>query len=76
MTTITGISDNGQSREGADVCDVVAQLVRRVGELERLLAEQKEFLLTFRQSSLIMLGATEECLRLPRSVPPKHRRNN
>lgn len=48
--------------------ELIELLFRRVTELE-------QFLLTFRQSQIIMLGASEECLRLPRSVQPKHKRN-
>ena len=87
MQTITGLMDEAGAQQVATiepVCEVshqqlvavVRQLVGRIAELEGRLQEQNKFLLTFRQSQLIMLGASEEILHMPRTVTPKHRRNN
>lgn len=47
--------------------ELIELLFKKVSELER-------FLLTSRQTSLMMLGVTEECLGIPRSVIPKNKR--
>lgn len=87
MQTITGLLDEEGAQQPATiepVCEVsyqqlvgvVRQLVGRVAELEARQQESHKFMLTFRQSQLIMLGASEENLHMPRTVTPKHRRNN
>ncbi len=87
MRTVTGLLDDTGAQQPATVeplCEishqqlvaVVRQLVGRIAELESQAQEYHKFLLTFRQTQLIMLGASEENLHLPRTVTPKHRRNN
>lgn len=53
---------------------LLRHFLQRITTLEARIQEQDKFLLTFRQSQLIMLGASEEALHLERSVKPKHRR--